>query len=177
MRFPLPLALSALLAACVPVDNSGGEPPDGESATFELLDAEPVCGAFTDQAFLIVTEDDKDAALEACPDDPDGLEAELDARLAELTEDQAIVFFQVALGGCLQGHSLRGVYVEDDTVRPWIIKQDTSYGVPDVACTADLGEATGLLIVDGAAEATGAELHIGIINPDLDPPVTIQDAE
>ena len=170
-------ALFAFLTACVPVDNSGGEPPAGDTASFELIDAEPFCGGFGDEAWLIATEEDKAAVLEDCTAEPDALEAELDALLAELTEDQVIVFFTVQLGGCLQGHSLRGVYSEGETIRPWIIKQDTSYGVPDTACTSDIGEATGLLVVDDASEATSAELHVGIINPDLDPPVTIQTAE
>jgi hypothetical protein len=161
------LALSFLaLAACTPVDNSGGPPPDGDSVAFEVV-AEPAafCEA-QDDAALLRSQADMDAWLEGCSfgDDP---RAVLEAALAEVEAGETLVIVSAQLGGCLMGFEVSGVFVDSDTLNIWMLKQDSSYGRTQVACTADLGEGHTLLVVQDAEDTQDIALTVGVWNPEL----------
>ncbi len=172
------LASVSLLAACT-VDNSGGPPPEGDSISFtqlDLTDADFMCGAYGDDAAIISDEATVDEWLAGCFDeDPSEMRDHLLTEIDALADDESLIVADVVLGGCTQDFELLDVAIDDEIVRPWIVKHDTSYGKQDVACTADIGEQILLLKIADDRAATAAELHIGVYNPELPGgPVTIQ---
>jgi len=180
LRFPAaPLASFALLAAslalpgCTPVPNDAGPLPEGERASFAIIDmsAETFCGSFGDSAYMIEGEGDIDAFLLDCAGDhEDQLGEALSSALADKTDDEALVMVTVMLGGCFGDYDIPVVAIDGDTIRPWLIKQDGSYGQPanvQVDCPADIGEALVLLSVADAAEASEVDLTVGLWNADL----------
>ncbi len=169
-RLSTALAFSLLLLVaapgCEPVDNSGGDAPDGIALSY-LVDAEPslYCGAM-DAAAFIDDGDDAEAWLAACNDD--GFARDLiDDKLDELNEGESLIAVSAQLGGCTQDFNVHGVYLDSNTLNVWILKQDTSFGRDNVACTADIGEGHALVIVDDAEEATSIQVHVSSYNPDL----------
>jgi hypothetical protein len=168
--------LLIILAACI-VDNSGGDAPIGDTASFHVVDTDSSCGVFDDTATLVRNADEAHAAGETCSADGDLVTDRLTDALDLLPEGDALVFVTIALGGCLEGHSVRGMFIDGDVLRPWIVKQDTAYGVANAACTDDLGEAVRIYQVEGAADLTDAELHIGVMNPNFEPPVGLSTSE
>jgi len=167
---PLALVFSLLLlgaaTGCEQLDNSGGPPPEGEALSY-LVEAEPslFCGGL-DAAALIEDAQDADAWLAEC-DDPDWARDLIDERLAQLDDNQALVAVSAQLGGCTQDFNVHGVYRDGDHVTVWILKQDTSYGRQQVACTSDIGEGHALVTVDDAADAITIDVHVSAYNPEL----------
>lgn len=166
------LASLLLLVACTELDNSGGQAPDGTPLSFEVIDAPAglACGNWADTAILIRNAADVDDFLEGCAAldvVPDGVREALLTELDETTQGDALLIATVALGGCLGDYSFDGVFLDDDLVRPWLLKEDASYGRPDVACTADIGEAIHLLRAVDADEAMAASIEVGVWNPEL----------
>lgn len=164
----LAFSLLLLVAApgCEPVDNTGGEAPDGVALSF-LVDAEPslFCGGM-DAAAFIDDGEDADAWLSQC-DDSEFARDLIDERLSTLEDGQALIAVSAQLGGCTQDFYVHGVYLDGDALRVWILKQDTSYGRANVACTADIGEGHALVVVDDADDATSIDVHVSAYNPEL----------
>ena len=162
-----PLALCFLaLAACSPVDNSGGDPPAGDAVPFSII-GEPsgFCDA-RDDAELLRTADDIDAWIGDC-EFADDMRSDLEDALAELEADETLVIVSAQLGGCLMGFEVEGVFVDGTQLNVWMLKQDSSYGRTQVACTDDLGEGHALLVVDDASDVDAIELTVGVWNPQL----------
>ncbi len=166
----------ALLVGCPPnVDNSGGPPPEGDTIAFAVIADAPsfFCGAFTDAAHLLTDEASVDAFLVACPEAGADARDEIDALQAELLEDESLVLISAALGGCIGDVTVMDVYLDGDTVRPWLLKADSAYGRTDIACTADIGEQLIAVAVSDEQSSIEAEIHVGVYNPDLpNPPIT-----
>ncbi len=162
------LACSLLtLAACTPVDNSGGEPPAGDPLTF-AIEAEPsaFCEA-VDAVRFIDDQEDIETWIASCEAEGDGTRGQLEDALAALEDGESLVLVSAQLGGCMQDYEVAGAYLAEDTVHIWMLKEDVSYGRQDVACTADLGEGHSLVVVEGASEATEIDLTVGVWNPEL----------
>ena len=161
------LVTASLGVACGGFSRETANPPPGESVPFEPIAVSGLsCGRFVDSATLIETTEDLDAFLADCPQsDEDG---EASAALAEavsgLSDNEQLVVVSIALGGCIQEYHLLDVTLDGATLHPWISKVDTSVGQPDVACTADVGEANEVLVVE--ADAEDAEVHVTSFNPD-----------
>jgi hypothetical protein len=171
LRAALPAAL-LLLAACAPLDNTGGPTPEGTPLSFEVIDAPDglACGNYDDTALLLRGEADVDDFLEGCASldgVPEALRDDLLAELDETDEGDALLVATVVLGGCLGDYSFEGVYLNGDRLRPWLVKEDSSYGRPDVACTEDIGEAIHLIRATQGAEAMVASIEVGVWNPEL----------
>ena len=177
-------AVAFALTGCA-VDNSGGEPPAGETVEFEVAIANAgfFCEDTSDAAHLIKDEAGIDAFIEACGEEVLGdeatIEEDLIAELALLEDGQALVLVSAELGGCLGPWAVDSVYMDGEILRPWMLKGDSAYGRTDMACTADIGQDHQVLRVDGAAAATSIELTVGIYNPDLPgaPYAVVDDAE
>jgi hypothetical protein len=175
MRQPiLPALCLAALVGCAPVDNSGGEPPTGDPLGFEVLTppGDLFCDALADSAALMVDEAGIDAMLEACSVSFDGAEnpqprADLVAALDAGDAGDVLVYAVGSAGGCIGEAWIEDVTLDGEVLRPWMIKEDSSYGRVDVACTTDYGLSNHLVRVSGAEAATSAELHIGVFNPEL----------
>lgn len=172
---PLALLLALALPACVvTADNSGGPPPEGEPVTFEILDAPQDfwCQAAVDGAILVSDEVSLDALLDGCEVPLEGADRDtvrqdlLDALNGGEAGD-VLVYAEGSAGGCIGQAWIEDVTLDGDTLRPWMLKEDSSYGQVDVACTADWGLSTHLVRVSGAEDATSAELHLGVFNPEL----------
>ena len=167
----LPAAL-LLLAACVPLDNTGGPIPEGTPLSFEVLAAPDAlsCGNYQDTALLLRREADVDDFLEGCASldgVPEALRDDLLADLDETAEGDALLVATVVLGGCLGDYSFDGVYLDGDLLRPWLVKQDSSYGRPNTTCTEDIGEAIHLIRAAQGADAMVASIEVGVWNPEL----------
>jgi len=163
------VTLVCTLCACDPLANDGGDLPPGAFADFAILDvpADLHCGFFEDGVVAIRDQEDVDEVVAACAEEADGLASFLAEELASTSHDQQLIFITVGLGGCIAGHDLPIVALDDGVIRPWLLKNNTAYGKPEVACTADVGEALELLRVDEAGEATSAELTVGVWNSEL----------
>lgn len=159
-----PLLALLLLSACTPVDNSGGEPPSGESVTFSVEDAPIGFCEFQDGAALITSIDDVDAWVATCENE-DLDRQPVDDAVNALLESQTLVLVTAQLGGCLESSEIAGVFLDGDQLNVWMLKQDTAYGRDNVACTDDLGVAYHLVTADAVASA--ASLRVGVYNPDL----------
>jgi hypothetical protein len=171
-RIAIPVIAVVAFALTGCVDNSGGEAPAGEATDFEIAIESPdlACGSFEDSAHLIAEDADVDTFLEACDEilsENSTIADDLRAELALLDEGQALVIISAVLGGCLGDWQIEAVHIDGETLRPWMLKADASYGRRDVGCTADIGQAHQVLRVDGAAAATSVELTVGIYNPNL----------
>jgi len=161
------LACSLLtLAACTQVDNSGGEPPAGDPLQF-AIGAEPAafCEGI-DAARFLDAQDDIDGWIEDCQAD-EVARGQIEDAFAALEESESLVLVSAQLGGCIGDYEVAGAYLDEGTLHMWMLKEDSSYGRQDVACTADIGEGHTLVVVDGAAEATDIDLTVGIWNPEL----------
>ena len=173
------LPILALLVGCSTIDNSGGPPPAGDSIEYTQLalqDVNFMCGSFTDAAALLTDEADVDEWLAGCfEEDPSEMRGALLAEIADLADDESLIVADVVLGGCVEDFEVMDVALDDDVVRPWILKEDISYGRTDIACAAIIGEALLLLRVADERASTAAELHVGTYNPELPGgPVSIQ---
>lgn len=159
-----PLLALLLLTACNPVDNSGGEPPSGESVSFSVEEAQIGFCEFQDGAALLDDSDDVDAWVATCENE--NLDRQpVDDAVAALTDDQTLVLVTAQLGGCLESSEIVGVFLDGDQLNVWMLKQDTAYGRDNIACTDDLGVAYHLVTADAVASA--ASLRVGVYNPDL----------
>ncbi len=166
------LAVLALGAGCA--DNSGGPSPEGtalEEFTPAWLDAGGLsCEEYRDAAFLIHDSTEAQAFLDSsCALTAQPVADEF-LLLADALEDtEALVVLTIELGGCLGEYGVFGFYLSDDgdTVTGWVKRADSSYGRQNVACPADIGQATELWRVMGAADATQAEILVGVFNPSL----------
>lgn len=169
----LPLLALLALPACSTVDNTGGPPPEGSALAFEVLDAPDGfwCQAVIDDAALITDEASIDALIDACEVDVDGVQTQARQDLLDALNGgdpgDVLVYAEGSAGGCIGQAWIEDVTLDGDVLRPWMLKEDSSYGRYDVACTADFGLSTHLVRVSGAEEATSAELHLGIFNPEL----------
>ena len=170
MTKPIALSLLALpLLAVACVDNSGGPPPAGTELTVErqpqLVGS---CSTFRDEAFLIESSDELPAFFDECEGIPEDLRtgAYTDA-IGELGADDAFLFVNVQLGGCLGDHALQGAFLEGDTLHAWVLRSDAAYGRFEQACTDDLGESGLKAIVRGGAAATNVDVVIGVFNEEL----------
>ncbi len=162
------------LTGCAGVDNSGGEPPPGTDVSIESplgLDAiSPCVGGGQDCALLLDDEAAVDTWLAECASqDTTAQRDALVAAIDDLDDSQRLVGVRVVLGGCVQQWSFRGIYLDDNRLNVWILKEDTSYGLASADCTDDIGWDEGYWI---AAEAdvsavTEATLTVGVYNPDL----------
>ena len=89
--------------------------------------------------------------------------AELDAG----EPGDVLVFVEGSAGGCIGDAWIEDVTLDGDVLRPWLLKEDTSYGMENVGCTADWGVSQHLLRVSGADAADSIELQLGVFNPEL----------
>jgi len=167
-----PLLPLVFLVACSQVDNSGGPPPSGDSVSFVDLDlpTDFFCESMADDAVMVAVEADMDALFEACfPLAVIAGEARqpwLDLLAATDAED-ALVFAVGSAGGCIGDAWIEDIKLDGSTLRPWMLKEDSSYGRNQVACTADWGISQHLVRVEGAAAADSIELTLGVFNPEL----------
>ncbi len=161
-----------LLTACTELDNTGGPIPDGTPLSFEVIDAPEglSCGNYSDTALLVRSEADVDDFLEGCAglgEPPEGMRDALLTKLDETAQGDALLIATVVLGGCLGDYSFDGVFLDGELLRPWLLKEDSSFGRPDVACTEDIGEAVHLLRAVEADQAMSASIEVGVWNPEL----------
>ncbi|MCO4769800.1 MAG: hypothetical protein KDA24_07185 [Deltaproteobacteria bacterium] len=169
----LALCLLSLTAACAPVDNSGGEPPAGEALQFEVVGEPSIFCQAQDSAKFIDSDEDIDSWMEGCTDQEDA-RADIEAAFAGLLENETLIMVSAQLGGCIQDFDVAGVYLDGAELNVWMLKEDTSYGRNNIACTDDLGEGQSMIVVEGAADAETIEMLVGIWNPELPGgPVTI----
>ncbi len=159
--------VAALAVGCVPVDNTGGEPPPGESVSFRLLAEGGAPGDFSEAAFF-VDQDNADTA-DACVDGEDqGANAFCTDALAELEPGERLVMVRIQLGGCLgTGLGVVGMYLDGTTLNAHAIQSNSAYGMPGAACTADIGATNFAVAVTGAADAEEVTATVGVFNPDL----------
>ena len=161
--------LAVPLAACV--SNDGGLPPEGEPISFSIVDRDQsfFCGFFEDSAVLIEEQADIDAVVAACSEEAGiaGLGSFLAQAMAGSTESESLVLVTVALGGCIEAYDLVAVHLDGEVLRPWLLKDDSAYGVPDSACTDDIRETVELLRVGDGAVSNSSELTVGVWNSDL----------
>lgn len=168
------LLAGSLVGCGLGVDNSGGEPPAGTDVSLEkrteLTDLEPCWGASQDEAALLDDEAAVDAWLADCQnDDTAPMRTALLDVINGLGAQERLVGVRVVLGGCVQQWSLFGIYHDIDALNVWVLKEDTSYGVPNAACTDDIGWDGDYWIAAEAdfSEVTEATLTVGLYNPDL----------
>jgi len=154
------------LAACTPVDNSGGDPPAGDSMEFALVGSPAGFCEAMDEAALIGVQADIEDWVEGC-DFADDMRADLETAHGALEAEQALVIVSAQLGGCLGDFEVVGVYEDGDQLNVWMLKEDTAYGKTNVACNDDLGEGHALIVVEDAADALSVSLTVGIWNPQL----------
>lgn len=171
---PLFMLAVTLMGCGESVDNSGGEPPAGEDVSLEqrpaLSELEPCWGGGTDEAALLDDEAAVDAWLADCQnDDTAGMRTALLDAIDALDEQERLVGVRVVLGGCVQQWSLFGIYHDTTALNAWVLKEDTSYGIPDAACTDDIGwDGDYWVAAEGDLSAvTEATLTVGRYNPDL----------
>jgi len=158
------------LTGCEPVLNDGGDMPLGVHVDYFFgdLSDDLRCGSFTDAAFLIEEASDVEAALAACESDTTALAEELQEKIeSSLTEEEVLVFVTVEYGGCVRGHDLPALIRDGDTLRPWLIKDNSAYGRPGAICPTDLAERLDLLSLDQHAGGDAVELAVGEWNSDL----------
>lgn len=158
------------LTGCELVPNDGGDMPVGVRLDYFFgdLSDDLQCGSFTDAAFLISEASDVEAAIAACESDATALAEELQEKIASsLAEEEVLVFVTVEYGGCVRGHDLPALIRDGDTLRPWLIKDNSAYGRPGAVCPTDLGERLDLLSFDGQAGGDTLELSVGEWNSDL----------
>jgi hypothetical protein len=162
------LLLLILLSACV--DNSGGDPPPGEDVSVEApgWESDPAACMGPEEAVLLTDEASVDAWLEECFEVGDQRQVLLDV-IAGLDDSRRFVAARVQLGGCIQNWDFMGLRQDGTTIQVWVLKEDTSYGRQNVACTDDLGWGVGYWIAaeGDVADATDANLWLGTFNPDL----------
>ncbi len=134
------------------------------------------CGFFSDRADLIRDEDAVDDFLANDCVEADGSgQQELSDAVHELQPGTQAIVVTVQLGGCLGDFEVRDFYEQDDgDLVAWVLRADSSYGVPDTACTADLGEAVEVWHLEGVDEDATAEVLVGTFNPDLDGAPTLE---
>ena len=164
--------LVLLLTGCV--DNSGGPPPPGIDLEIEhpLIEVPSVfCETPDDEAMLLDDMTDADAWLAGCQEGTarDELRTQIETTITGLDANARLIAASIVGGGCVGGWSLFGIHLDDTTLRPWILKEDTSYGRSQVACTADIWWQTDYWLVrgDGVGDADAVELWVGVYNPDL----------
>lgn len=163
------LSLLALATGCTPIDNSGGGPPPaGDELDFELLTLPGTCGNFQSDAFLVKDQATLDAFFASC-NIPEASRGEWQNAVDALADDEALVYANVQLCGCLGAFAIEGAFLDGATVNAWVLRQDFAYGKQNVACTDDIGEGAASMKVfgAGAVAATDAELTIGDFNPEL----------
>jgi len=170
----LGIVVAAVLLGAGCVDNSGGEPPAGtelEEFTPVSLDAGGLfCDSFQDGAFLVHDGIEAQAFIDSqCTNADPAVAAELVSTADDLEDTEAIVVLTIELGGCLGEYGVFGFYLSDDgdTVTGWVLRGDSAYGRQSVACPADIGQATEVYRVMGTADATQADILVGVFNPDL----------
>ena len=160
-------AITHVTTACgAPVDNSGGPPPEGTELDIEVLALPGTCGTFQSDAFNVKDQATLDAFFAACDLD-DAARAQWQTATDALADDEALVYANVQLGGCLGAFAIEGAFLEGTTLNAWVLRQDFSFGKPNTACTDDIGEGPASMKVVGALTATTAELTIGDFNPEL----------
>lgn len=176
MRSPLlsaglPLvALAALpLTACV--DNSGGEGPPGTDVSIEApgWDSDPQACPGAEGAWLLDDDTSVDAFLSECFDEVPGKRDALLDVVGGLDANRRFVGVRIVLGGCVHQWDFMGMKQDGAVLRPWVLKEDTSYGRANAACTDDIGWDEGFWIAqDGdVGSVTSAELWLGSFNPEL----------
>ncbi len=165
-----------LLVGCTPVDNSGGEPPDGDRmAPTTLMKVHSLaCGFYEDRADIIREIADADALLAGpCSEATTEGATELSDAVWELQPGRVAVVVTVQLGGCRGAWAVQDFYESNEgaMVTAWVLRGDTSYGVEDAMCTDDIGEAVEVWNVPGVDDGASAQVIAGVFNPDLpDPP-------
>jgi hypothetical protein len=161
----LPLFLACGLGGTF--DNTGGSPPSGDPLSFEELSLQLDVFCLDSLEGPLLVREDADVPLlegfEGCRLD---LLEDLRGSIDSLAADEALVLGTLQLGGCTRSFELMDVFLDDTTVRPWVLYHDTTLGSAEpVACTLDLLIEPLLLKVGGVADATDVELHEGSINP------------
>jgi len=161
--------LAVLGAGCDP--NDGGPPPSGEALEARRLDVATDGLLFDTKGGLIDDEDDVNAWLETEASD-DTFEEERSALLAALDgldNDERLVGFVYAAGGCSQTPlKVRGLYLDGSDVTIWanILHKPSLFGA---SCAAIFSE-TAYFAVRGAADATDAFDYVVTVDPDRDGP-------
>lgn len=159
-------AITHAATGCAPVDNSGGPPPAGDELDIEVLALPGTCGTFQSDAFLVKDQATLDAFFASC-NIAEAARAEWQTAVDALADDEALVYANVQLGGCLGAFAIEGAFREGATVNAWVLRQDFAHGKENTACTDDIGEGAASMKVTGAAAATDAALTIGDFNPEL----------
>ncbi len=150
-----------------------GAPPAGDALTFEILAAPDdfFCEGFVDDVALMADEAGIDAMMDTCQVLLEDAEADIRADFVDALNGgeagDVLLFVEGSAGGCIGEAWIEDVHLDGDVLRPWLLKEDTAFGIPDAACTADWGVSLHLVRVSGAEDATSAELHLGVFNPDL----------
>ena len=165
----LPSGLLLLLPLVLLACNDGGDPPPGVDVAIESTGwgfVEPCFGG-EDTAMILDSTEAVQAWMAPCaPNAEKG--AQIVNKFNELDASRRLVAARVVLGGCVQGQWLRGLTQDASTLYVWIMKEDTSAGVPGAACTDDIGWDEGYWIAaeGDVASVTEATLWLGSYNPD-----------
>lgn len=160
-----------MTAACGPgFDNSGGPPPAGTKVSFTTLSGTPRCGQFRPKQFLLNVADDVSAADLDChgsgptPTSPEWMALQSDVATQG---DASTVLVVAVVGGCSRRTAVRGLFLDGEKLHVWLLRADTSFGVPNAACTEDLGEQV-LLVRTATKIPPGTVLDVvnSVVNPD-----------
>ncbi|MCP4498982.1 MAG: hypothetical protein GY822_03320 [Deltaproteobacteria bacterium] len=164
------MVLLGALAACT--DNSGGASPAGDDVSFSSAGLDDLfsCFAGEQEAALLDDENAVDDWLSNCEaDDSVNVKEAILTEVEGLDDGERLVAVRMIFGGCVQQWHFMGIRQEADVLHAWVLREDTSYGIANAACTDDLGMSERYFIVsDGdVATATSADLVVGVFNPNL----------
>jgi hypothetical protein len=163
---PALLLASTALFAC-DVDNSGGDEPSGTPVSFEIL-REPRNECPDEDAGGIVTSvEDAEDILGVCGLSDGFYDSDLATHLYFLEEGTILVAIRMGLPACTGDFYVHGMYLDGETLRPWILKQDGQWGRL-TSCLPGYDSAVVLVAVQDAEVARDIELHVGYFNPGLD---------
>jgi len=159
-----------MTAACGPgFDNSGGPPPAGTKVLFNVLSDTPKCGQFKPKQFLLNVADDVSAAdLDCHASGPTPTSPEWTALQSDVAAqgDASTVMVVAMVGGCSRKTAVRGLFLEGEKLHVWLLRADTSFGVPNAACTDDIGEQVLLVrTTKKIAPSTVLDVVNSVVNP------------
>jgi len=162
------LALALGLSGCAFVPNDGGERPAGTALAFtDFSLPEGSSCTLGREAVLVRDGETIDRLTEACAHETEDLAAFLQAGLDAISPDDALLFVGIFHGGCVEDYDIPLITLDGDIVRPWLIEDDRSHGSLPVACE-DIGYISWqAFVVEGAGDATRAELSVGTWNSRL----------
>jgi len=158
-----------MLTGCIFMPNDGGDPPEGTSVSFDAIALPETmsCWDSGEDATLIQDAEDVAWLAEICEDQDGDPEAFFASVLEGIGEDTGLLFVSVGYGGCTSDYDIPMIARDGDTLRPWVLKDDSAYGGGPVSCPLIARMGWQLIGVEGAADASDAELTVGVWNSDL----------